>query len=319
LNFKKKLNFIPNIPSPLQKLDDPLFTKQGIEVYVKRDDLIDAEISGNKWRKLKFNLEKFHAMQYDAILTFGGAYSNHIAAVAAAGRMFGIPTIGIIRGDELTVESNKTLSKANADGMKLDFVARDIYEQRYERIYHEDLRVKYGNILIIEEGGANHLGVAGVAEIVSELPFEPNHMYVAAGTGTTAAGLLYASETTEINAVVALKGGDFLEKDIEKLLYYALLDEEAVAERMKYLNLRTGFHFGGYGKFTDELVSFMNTWSALHGIPLDYIYTAKMVSAFRADLESGKFKPGSKIVLVHTGGIQGVQRIESGKELDSGG
>ncbi|MBI3135058.1 MAG: pyridoxal-phosphate dependent enzyme [Bacteroidetes bacterium] len=301
------MNLNLNIPSPLQKLDDPLFTAHQLSVYLKRDDLIDAEISGNKWRKLKFNLEKFRVMKYDAILTFGGAYSNHIAATAAAGRMLKIPTLGIIRGDELTIESNKTLSKAHADGMQLEFVPRAVYEQRYERIYHEELRAKYGNVLIIEEGGANHLGVFGVGELLAELPFEPDHLYVAAGTGTTAAGLLYASETVQVNAVAALKGGDFLKADIQKLLYYAMLDEADSAEKMKRLVLRTEFHFGGYGKYTPELLRFMKNCALQHQVPLDQVYTAKMMYAFYADLRAGKFEPQSSIVLVHTGGIQGAQ------------
>ena len=301
------MNLNLNIPSPLQKLDDPLFTAKEIEVYIKRDDLIDAEISGNKARKLKFNLQKFQAGKYDSLLTFGGAYSNHIAAVAAAGRILSIPTIGIIRGDELTPSSNKTLSKAQADGMQLQFVARDIYEQRYERIYHEELRVQFGNILIIEEGGANHLGVFGVGEIMSELPFEPDHIYVGAGTGTTAAGLLYASEKSKVHAIAALKGGEFLQLDIQKLLYYAILDEDDVAEKMDRLGLNTTTHFGGYGKYTDELILLMEAWKNKFNIPLDYVYTAKMISAFENDLRANEFTPGSKIVLVHTGGIQGVQ------------
>ena len=296
-----------NLPSPLQQLHDPLFAERGVEVYVKRDDLIDAEISGNKWRKLKFNLEKFQHGRYDHLLTFGGAFSNHIAAVAAVGRMLNMSTIGIIRGDELNAESNKTLSKAKADGMRLEFVPRDIYEQRYERIYHEELRVQYGNILIIEEGGANHLGVSGVSELITELPFDPDHIYTAAGTGTTAAGLLYASEKATIHAISTLKGGEFLREEIQKLLYYTLLDEDEAAEKIQRLNLVTDFHFGGYAKTTPELESFMKQWSAKHNVPLDPVYTGKMVYAFHQDLLAGKFNAGEKIVLLHTGGLQGVQ------------
>lgn len=244
-------------------------------------------------------------MRYDGLLTFGGGYSNHIAATAAAGSMFGIPTIGIIRGDELNASSNETLKKAAADGMKLEFVSRGIYAQRYERIYHEELRVKYGNILIVEEGGANHYGVVGASEIMTELPFEPTRVYVAAGTGTTAAGLLYSTENVQVHAIAALKGGEFLTEEIRGLLYYALLDESLVDEKLVRLELNTHHHFGGYGHHTPDLLSFMASWSERFDIPLDQVYTGKMIFAFQQDLLQGKLMPGSKIVLVHTGGIQG--------------
>lgn len=294
------------IPSPLQKIEDSVYDKHQIEVYVKRDDLIHTEISGNKWRKLKYNFEKFKSGKYDAILTFGGAFSNHIAATAAAGRMFQIPTIGIIRGDELNETSNATLSKAKADGMNLVFVTREIYEQRYERIYHEELRSEFGNILIIEEGGANFLGAQGVAELVQELSFEPDYIYTAAGTGTTAAGLLLGTKTSKIIAVSVLKNGFFLREEIGKILYYSLFDDELVADYLKRLTLETDYHFGGYGKYTDELLNFMQSWKAKTGIALEQVYTAKMIYAFEQDILANKIVPNSKVMLLHTGGLQGI-------------
>lgn len=300
------MNTILTIPSPLQKIEDPLYDKHQLEVFVKRDDLIHSEISGNKWRKLKYNFEKFKSGKYDAVLTFGGAFSNHIAATAAAGQIFQIPTIGIIRGDELNETSNTTLTKAKADGMNLVFVSREIYEQRYERIYHEELRREYGNVLIIEEGGANFLGVQGVAELVQELSFEPDYIYTAAGTGTTAAGLLLGTKTTKIIAVAALKGGNFLSDEIGKILYYSFFDEELVADYLKRLTLYTESHFGGYGKYTNELLSFMQSWKSKTGIALEQVYTAKMIYAFEQDLLANKIAPNTKVVLIHTGGLQGV-------------
>lgn len=300
------MNSILTIPSPLQKIEDLIYDKHQLEVFVKRDDLIHLEISGNKWRKLKYNFEKFKSGKYDAVLTFGGAYSNHIAATAAAGRMFHIPSIGIIRGEELNETSNATLSKANADGMNLVFVSREIYDQRYERIYHEELRREFGNVLIIEEGGANFLGAQGVAELVQEIAFEPDYLYTAAGTGTTAAGLLLGTKTSKIIAVAALKNGSFLIDEIGKILYYSFFDDELVADYLKRLTLETEYHFGGYGKYTDELLDFMQSWKVKTGIALEQVYTAKMIYAFEQDILANKIKPNSKVVLLHTGGLQGI-------------
>jgi 1-aminocyclopropane-1-carboxylate deaminase len=294
------------IPSPLQKIEDPVYDKHQLDVYVKRDDLIHVEISGNKWRKLKYNFEKFKSGKFESVLTFGGAFSNHIAATASAGRMFQTPTIGIIRGDELNETSNATLSKAKADGMKLVFVSRQVYEQRYERIYHEELRREFGNVLIIEEGGANFLGAQGVAELAQEISFEPDYIYTAAGTGTTAAGLLLGTKASKIIAVSVLKNGNFLTEEIGKILYYSFFDDELVSDYLKRLMLETEYHFGGYGKYTDDLLSFMKTWNAKTGIALEQVYTAKMIYAFEQDILANKIAPNSKVVLLHTGGLQGV-------------
>ncbi|MBK9192216.1 MAG: pyridoxal-phosphate dependent enzyme [Crocinitomicaceae bacterium] len=251
-------------------------------------------------------LKKFHQGKYDSVLTFGGAYSNHIAATAALTRLSGIPTIGIIRGDELNELSNHTLKKANDDGMKLVFVSREEYNQRYERMYHEELRNKFGNALLIPEGGANHLGVYGVSEIISELPFSPDYIYTASGTGTTAAGLLTGSSESKIHAVSSLKADNYLKNEIQNLLYYAVLDESEVERLMKRLSVIEDCHFGGYGKYTQELIDFINGFHKQHTIKLDQVYTGKMAYAFYQDLKSNKFKQGEKVVLLHTGGLQGI-------------
>lgn len=287
-------------------MHDNLFLEAGVDVFIKRDDLIDSEISGNKWRKLKFNVDKFHQGKYDAILTFGGAYSNHIAATAALTRMSEIPTIGIIRGDELNETSNHTLIKAHQDGMKLIFISREEYEQRYERTYHEQLRNRFGNVFIIPEGGANHLGVFGVSEIISELSFSPDHIYTAAGTGTTAAGLLAGSTTSKIHAVSSLKGENYLKNEIQNLLYYSVLDEAEVEMLLDRIDVIEDCHFGGYGKYNEELIEFIRLFATQHSIQLDQVYTGKMAYAFNRDLKSGKFKKGETIVLLHTGGLQGI-------------
>jgi len=297
------------LPSPLQKIHHPICEQFGVELYVKRDDLIHSDISGNKWRKLKFNIEKLKQKKYDGILTFGGAYSNHIAATAKSGQLLNIPTIGIIRGDELNVTSNETLKKAHENGMDLVFVSRSKYSERYERIYHEELRAEYGNVLIVNEGGANFHGVLGCGEILSEIDFTPDYIYTASGTGTTAAGLLMSSRTTKIISVPVFKNGGFIKDDIKELLGQFQLGDELLNDKMDFLSLNVDAHFGGYGKYNKDLIDFINKFYMETNLKLDQIYTAKMMFALLEDIKSNKVERGSKIIALHTGGLQGLSSI----------
>lgn len=299
-----------NLPSPLQKITHPIVSQFGIELFIKRDDLIHPDISGNKWRKLKFNVEKFKQKKYDSILTFGGAYSNHIAATAAVGKLLNIPTIGIIRGDELNVDSNKTLRDAHENNMNLVFVSRSQYSERYERFYHEALRAEFGNTLIINEGGANFHGVIGSGEVLSEINFTPDYIYSASGTGTTVAGLLLTSDTTKVVSVPVFKKGGFIKDEVENLLIQFQFTPEELTEKMNLLELNLTNDFGGYGKHTAELIEFINEFHSITEIKLDQVYTAKMMFALLNDIKMGKFERGSKIVALHTGGLQGLSSIE---------
>jgi len=299
-----------NLPSPLQNVNHPIAAQFGVELFIKRDDLIHPEISGNKWRKLKFNIEKFKQKKYDSILTFGGAYSNHIAATAASGKLLNIPTIGIIRGEELNANSNQTLRNAHDNGMKLVFVSRSKYSERYERIYHEELRIEFGNTLIINEGGANFHGVIGSGEILSEIDFTPDYIYSASGTGTTVAGLLLTSDTTKVISVPVFKKGGFIKDEVENLLIQFQFSKEELAEKMNLLELNLNNDFGGYGKHTSELIEFINDFHKVTDIKLDQVYTAKMMFALLNDIKSGKIKRGSKVIALHTGGLQGLSSIK---------
>ena len=298
-----------NLPSPIQKLEHPIAKQFGVDLFVKRDDLIHSEISGNKWRKLKYNIEKFKQNKYESILTFGGAFSNHIAATAASGKLLNILTIGIIRGDELHENSNNTLKKAAKDGMKLIFVSRSKYNERYDRIYHEALRSEFGNTLIINEGGANFHGVIGCGEIYSELDFIPDFIYSASGTGTTVAGLLLNSESTKIISVPVFKNGGFIHNEIKSLLTLFQLGDDELNEKMNLLELYLDNHFGGYGKHTAELIEFINDFYTSTNLKLEQVYTGKMMFALISDIKSGKIKKGSKVVALHTGGLQGALSI----------
>jgi len=302
------------LPSPTQQIIHPIPLKFGVKLFIKRDDLIHSEISGNKWRKLKFNIEKYKQNKYDSILTFGGAYSNHIAATAKAGQVLGIPTIGVIRGDELNEDSNATLKMAFKNGMKLEFVSRTKYSERYERIYHEELRAIHGNTLIVNEGGANFYGVLGCAEILKEVDFEPDHVYAASGTGTTAAGLLLSAKKTKIVAVPVLKKGDFIKDEVIDLLKQFQLNQQDLNDKIKQFSMNLNSHFGGYGKFNSELITFINDFYFETKIKLDQIYTAKMMYAILGDIMNGKIEKNSTVLALHTGGLQGLSSIKN--ELD---
>ena len=300
-----------NLPSPLEQIElsFPGFAKR--KVYLKRDDLIHSEWSGNKWRKLKLNVANFKAGKYDAILSFGGAYSNHISALAAVGRQAGIPTIGIIRGDELTAESNETLRAANAAGMQLCFVTREEYSWRYEKDYKQILRDRYGNVLVVEEGGANFHGVMGCTEIVTEVEAEiqPDTYILASGTGTTAAGILFATAANVISVPV-FKNGAFIRDEIRDLLYYSGASDSEIEEMLTRLYLATDYHFGGYGKSNDHLLQLMNTFYQETEVPTDHIYTGKMIAALIGLTAKESDWLGQEIVAIHTGGIQGNSTVQ---------
>ncbi len=299
-----------NLPSPLEKIDLSFFHPFNTNLFIKRDDLIHADISGNKWRKLKLNLEKFKQGRYESLLTFGGAYSNHIAATASLGQMMGVPTIGIIRGDELNPQSNDTLKKAAVDGMNLHFVSREEYSWRYEADYKNDLRAKFGNVWIVEEGGANFYGMMGCADIIRELTVQADYIILPAGTGTTTAGVLMAENRAKIIAVPALANGDFLREEIMSLLRYGGLTDEDIDEKNEQLILPTEFAFGGYGKSTTMLIDFMNQVYEESGLKLDQVYSAKAFFALHRLVESGIIESEKTVVSIHTGGLQGNQSIK---------
>jgi len=286
--------------SPLEQLVINDLDKYGVTIYVKRDDLIDPYLSGNKWRKLHFNLLEAVRSNKSTILTFGGAYSNHIYAVAAAGRQFGLKTIGIIRG-EAPKEYGATLRFANDCGMQLRFISRRSYR---EKTIPED--INQDTCYILPEGGTNCLGVQGCKQIVTEvenqLPATTKIDYwcTSSGTGGTASGIISAlGEAAKVLVFSALKG-DFLKTDIQKLL------ETCTDRNYNNWDLITDYHFGGYAKFKPELIQFINHFKSTTNIPLDPVYTGKMFYGVFDLLQKGFFKKGSTIVLVHTGGLQGV-------------
>lgn len=278
-----------NVKSKLERLTFLPFEERGIELFVQREDLLHPEISGNKWRKLKYNLKEALS-ENKTILTFGGAFSNHIAATAAAGKDYGVKTIGIIRGDELNEESNATLKKASENGMKLHFVSREEYRKRNDPEYLQDLSNRFNEVFVIPEGGANRLGLKGCTEILND---SFDLCFVAAGTGSTAAGIIHSEKAKTVKVVSSLKG-DFLRKDINSWL-----------GKDYDWELLTDYHFGGYAKYPEDLKKFHEEFETKHNLLLDPVYTSKMFYGAFDYLEKHKNIKNIKVVLVHTGGLQG--------------
>lgn len=264
----------------------------GIELFIKREDDIHPFISGNKYRKLKYNIEEAQKKGFKKLLTFGGAYSNHIAAVAYAGHAFGFETLGIIRGDELEnkIADNKTLSFAKKHGMQFEFVTRVAY--RTDKLINN-----YQDYYVIPEGGTNALAVKGCEDILTEMDAEFNYICTSVGTGGTVSGLINCSQPSQqVLGFPALKGS-FLQEDISKFV------------SKTNWKLMTDYHFGGYGKINLELIRFINEFKEKQQIPLDPVYTGKMMFGIFNLIRKGYFPKGSKILAIHTGGLQGIEGI----------
>ncbi len=267
-----------------------------ITLEIKREDLIHPIVSGNKYRKLKYNLLQAKAENQHALLTFGGAYSNHIAAVAFAGKEHGFKTIGIIRGNELHngFAENPTLKFAHDCGMQFDFVSREDYRKKSEFDFIEKLNAKWGDFYSIPEGGTNTLAVLGCQEILTEEDSKFDFICCCVGTGGTISGLINSAQPHQkILGFPALKG-DFLIEEIRKF---------ATNDRWELIG---DYNFGGYAKISNELVDFINRFFIETGIPLDPIYTGKMVFGVIDMIRNNYFPKDSKILMIHTGGLQGI-------------
>ena len=268
-----------------------------ISLAIKREDLLHPFVSGNKFRKLKYNLAKAKSEDEKTLLTFGGAFSNHIAAVAYAGIEQGYKTIGIIRGEELfdKIEENPTLKFAQECGMQLEFVSREEYRLKSENHFIGSLKSKFGDFYLIPEGGTNELAIKGCEEILTEDDRDFNFICCAVGTGGTISGIINSQHLNQkVLGFPALKG-DFLQEEIRNFT------------KNNSWELINDYHFGGYGKVTPELIQFINEFKSKTGIPLDPIYTGKMVFGVVDLVNKNYFPKGSKILIIHTGGLQGIQ------------
>ena len=286
------MNSFPEIKAKVQFLEK----RKGVEISLLREDQIHPEISGNKFRKLKYNLEEFSKGNHETILTFGGAYSNHISATAAAGKEFGIKTIGIIRGEELEEKrsENPTLRFAENCGMQFKFISREQYRNKTSPKFLDELKSEFGKCYILPEGGTNDLAVKGCEEILGNHTKDFDFICCPVGTGGTISGLINTAENHQkILGFPALKDSEYLMEEIKRW-----------TNRSNF-ELISDYHFGGYAKVNPELLDFLNAFKSQFDVTLDAIYTGKMLFGIYQIMDKGYFPTHSKILAVHTGGIQG--------------
>jgi 1-aminocyclopropane-1-carboxylate deaminase len=275
----------------LQEIKHPLVSEQNLKLFILRLDELNPEMSGNKLFKLHYNIAEMKKQGKSTLLSFGGTFSNHIAATAAAGKIHNINTIGIIRGDEVI---NHTLETAKENGMKLDFVSRDDYRRKGSDDFIKMLHDKWGDFYLVPEGGANELGVKGCEEIMQHITINFNYVCCAVGTGTTLAGVANSLQTNQkAIGFMALKGADNITNEIRKY------------NTNNRFSIVSDYHFGGYAKINKQLSDFVDTFYKEHNIMLDYVYTAKMMYGIFDLIAKKRFGANSTLVAIHTGGLQG--------------
>ncbi len=292
---------------PLTEIFDDCIQQKNSRLFILREDLIHPEISGNKWRKLKYNIQEAKRNNSDTILTFGGAYSNHIAATSSAGKHYGLKTIGIIRGEE-TLPLNPTLQLAKDNGMFFKYVSREEYKNKNSEAFLKLLQQEFGNFYLVPEGGSNAFAVKGCTEIINNIKIDFDVICAACGTGGTIAGII-ASTDKQVLGFPALKGGGFLKEDISKLLNNYSNHYNAKIENDNW-ELITAYHFGGYAKIKSELIEFVQQFKKKHQIPLDLIYTGKMLFGLFDMIKNSNQLDNKIIIAVHTGGLQGNKGFE---------
>jgi len=286
-----------------EEISIPIVKQKKVRLFIKRIDKAHPFVSGNKWYKLKYNLIKAKEKGFKTLLTFGGAYSNHIMATACAGKENGFQSIGIIRGEE-HLPLNSTLAFSVEKGMFLQYVSRNDYRQKTTPEFIKNLKNKFGNFYLLPEGGTNDLAIKGTAEILDANDTQ-DYICCAVGTGGTIAGIINASDNKQkIIGFPAIKGSDTLQKEIESW---------TKKQNWKLIN---NYVCGGYAKVNKELVSFIHQFNLVHNIPLDAVYTGKMMFGILNLIEQDYFPKGIIILAIHTGGLQGNKGINERFGLD---
>lgn len=282
-------------PSILTKIDDPLLEQYQIELWMKRDDLLHPVISGNKWRKLKYILDHALALGADTLISMGGAYSNHLHALAYVGKVLGLKTIGLVRGEQSEVLTPTLLDMKNW-GMELRFVSRTDYRLLRQYKNHHNLPGLKPRQYWLPEGGALVLALKGIAELVTEIEIPYDTLCVPCGTGTTLAGIIDAVPgSASVLGFSALKNADFLTADVNVML----------SQSCNNWQINLDYHFGGFAKINTGLSAFIDDFELKTTIPLEPIYTGKMVYAVYDLIKKHGFKAGERIIAIHTGGLQG--------------
>ena len=277
-----------------------ILEKNRCALYIKREDLLHPVVSGNKFRKLNYNLKYARENNFKTLLTFGGAYSNHIAATAAAGELEGFHTIGVIRGDELgkdiakTLTENPTLAFAHSCGMELHFISRTAYRDKNENRFRESLLKDFNNPYIIPEGGTNELAIKGCTEILTDQDQGFDYICCPIGTSGTISGIINSLQPHQkVLGFPALKG-DWVKDEVEM---YAENEQWEIID---------AYHFGGYAKIDEQLINYINIFKKAYDIQLDPIYTGKMLYGISELIDRGYFPENSRILAIHTGGLQGI-------------
>jgi len=319
-----------HVTTPLTPLNSRLFKEHHVEVWIKRDDLNHPTFQGNKWHKLKYNLLQAKKLGKTTLITFGGAFSNHIAATAAAAKSYGFKSIGIIRGQELAQNPHKwshTLKNAQQNSMHLEFIDRQTYRNKDSTSYLNALQNQYPDSYILPEGGTNNLAILGFDELMNDIQQQcPNwtHLFCPVGTGGTFTGLIHFAneiphtdnpQTKKVIGVAVLKQAEYLIPQIEKWLAILETDKTnfdiktqpklSTKLHQKNWQLLTQYHDGGYAKKSKAGEIFQQEVEDEFGIFLDPVYTSKMLFAFYDQLKKHNIPRGSKVILLHTGGLQG--------------
>jgi 1-aminocyclopropane-1-carboxylate deaminase len=287
--------------TPIQEIFHPTLEKAGIRLLVKREDRNHPFVSGNKWWKLKYNLSEAVHRGSKTILTFGGAYSNHIFSTAAAAAETRLKSIGIIRGERIE-PLNDTLAFAEQQGMQLQFVSREEYKNKTDASFIESLKNSYGDFFLIPEGGTNEFAVKGCEEFAREklakLSFDA--LMLPVGTGGTMTGIISGlNGSKEILGISVLKNGEFLCGEIKNQL------EKYSGKEYGNWSVLTSYDHGGYAKVTKELLDLVRAMNNQHNLPLETVYTGKLIWAALAETERGRFSRGTSVLALHTGGLQG--------------
>jgi 1-aminocyclopropane-1-carboxylate deaminase len=285
--------------TPTVEFFHPLCDRAGIRVLIRREELNHPFVSGNKWWKLKYNLMNLPAQ---TLLTFGGAYSNHIFATAAAAKELALKSIGIIRGERVE-PLNHTLDFAERNGMALHFISRELYRQKNNPNFIDQLHEQFGEFMLIPEGGTNALALQGCKEFAHEKlnEIEFDTIMLAVGTGGTTAGIIAGlDDRREVVGVSVLKNGAFLKTDIANML------EKNFGKAYGNWDVLTSYDHGGYAKVTEKLLDFVSAMKEEHNLPLDTVYTGKLMWAVLKETERGRFPRGSTVLALHTGGLQGI-------------
>lgn len=298
--------FTNNIHTKNQQIDLPILKEKGVELWLKREDKIHEFVSGNKFRKLKYNILEAKKQQKETVLSFGGAFSNHIVATAVACNLSGLKSVGIIRGNELKnnlekhLQENHTLRVAHENGMQFKFVTRENFRRKTNKDFIDELKKEFGDFYLVPEGGTNNLAIKGCQEILTFEDEKFNYICTAVGTGGTIAGLIDSvKEHQKVIGFSALKG-DFLVEEIKKL-----------TSKHTNWSLQTDYHFGGYAKYNEELICFMNDFKSKTDVLLDPVYTAKMLFGILDLIRKGTYPSGTKILAIHTGGLQGIAGVNN--------